>query len=105
MKRHNAYTPEGRAGLGRVIAYERKRFRGWVRATVAARILDALLDEHARPANAPEMRYIFDRVACDIANGAVAATALSALELVEMARRNTWAHKAFTEDTNPGDPK
>ena len=86
---HDPYTPEGRTGLARVIRYERARFRGWVRATVADRILTALEDEHARPANQPALRSLFDELACEIAQGDVAATAISALQLVEMARKRS----------------
>lgn len=93
MKAHDPYTPEGRGGLARVIAYERKRFRGWVRATVAERLLNALLDEHARPANAPEVRDRFNMLAYEIANGHVAGASLIALELVDLARRNSPAHR------------
>lgn len=81
MKRHNPYTAAGRAGLRRVIAYERRRF-GWVRGTVADRIMTALEDEHARPANQPNLRHLFDEIGYEIANGSVAATALLALQLV-----------------------
>ena len=85
---HDPYTPEGRAGLRRVVTYERARF-GWVRGTVADRILTALEDEHARPANQPALRSLFDELACEIAQGDVAATAISALRLVELARERS----------------
>jgi hypothetical protein len=86
MRAHDPYTLEGRIGLRRVVNYERSRF-GWVRWTVADRILAALEDEHARPANAPELRHLFDVIAHDVAHGNVAGVALSAVELVEMADR------------------
>lgn len=82
---HDPHTPVGRAGLRRVVNYERKRF-GMVRASVADRILTALEDEHARPANADHLRGPFSALACEIANGDVAGAAISALGLIQMAR-------------------
>lgn len=86
MRAHSAYTPEGRAGLRRVVNYERSRF-GWVRGTVADRLMTALEDAHAAPERRdPAVSKVLTAAAYEIANGNVAATALCAIELVELAR-------------------
>lgn len=86
MKAHDPYTAEGRAGLRRVVNYERTRF-GWVRATVADRLMTALEDAHAAPERRdPAVSRVLAAAAYEIANGNVAATALCAIELVELAR-------------------
>ena len=83
---HDPYTSAGREGLARTVAYERKRF-GAVRGTVAQRLVDALLDTHARPAlSNPVLACAFDRVAVHIATGDVAGVAIIMAELVDEAR-------------------
>lgn len=85
---HDPHTPEGREGLARVIAYERGRHRGWVRATVAERLLRALRDQHARPALCdPALAHDLDMIAHYVFNGNVAGVAIKMAELVERARR------------------
>lgn len=89
-KPHDPYTSEGRDALVRTIAYERRRHNGMVRAGIAERTLTALRDTHARPCMAnPEETRLFDRISCEIANGGVAAVALHAVALVEMARASS----------------
>lgn len=84
---HDPYTAGGRAGLRRVVNYERSRF-GWVRGTVADRILTALEDQHARPAlYDSDLASRFDSIACDIIAGNVSGVAVRMVDLVDLARR------------------
>lgn len=88
MKAHDPYTAEGRAALGKTIAWESRRHAGMVRAGIAERLLAALRDAHASPALMNREAWpIFNRIAVDIANGHVAGVAVEALRLAELAHR------------------